>query len=232
MHRIKFIVIALFLSHSYLSFSQEEEKMDEDHHYKEDQFYLGVTYNLLSQRSEDLKQSGFSTGLHLGFIKDMPINKARNKAIGLGIGLSANTYNQNLIIQKDDLGAINYSVNTDSDTYSKNKFSTHFIEVPLEFRWRTSTATSYEFWRIYTGFKFSYMFAHNTKYKGDLGSFKYTDVSDFNTLQYGLTLSAGYNTWNLHLYYALNSIFSKDATLDGVSMDMHAIKLGLMFYIL
>lgn len=232
MYRLKFIVIFLFLSHSYLSFSQDEEKTAVDNHYKEDQFYLGVTYNLLSQRSEDLKQSGFSTGFHAGFIKDMPINKARNKAIGLGIGLSANTYNQNLLIQKDDLGATNYSVITDSDTFSKNKFSTHFIEVPLEYRWRTSTATSYEFWRIYTGFKLSYMFAHNTKYKGDLGSFKYTDVSDLNTLQYGLTLSAGYNTWNLHLYYALNTIFSKDAKLDGATMDMHAIKVGLMFYIL
>jgi len=233
MYHIKFIATIIFVSYSVLSFSQETEKSPVvDNRYKEDQFYLGVTYNILSERLDELKQSGFSTGLHLGFIKDMPINKARNKAIGLGIGLSANTYNQNLLIQEDDLGATNYSIISDTDTFSKNKFSTHFIEVPLEYRWRTSTATSYEFWRIYTGFKFSYMFAHNTKYKGDLGSFKYTDISDFNRLQYGLTLSAGYNTWNLHLYYALNSIFTTDAKIDDSSMEMHALKVGLMFYIL
>jgi len=42
----------------------------------------------------------------------------------------------------------------------------------------------------------------------------------------------GYNTWNLYMYYALNPIFSGDVKLDGVSVDMNAIKIGLMFYIL
>jgi len=90
----------------------------------------------------------------------------------------------------------------------------------------------YNFWRIYTGFKFSYMFAHKTKYDGDLGQFKYTDIDEFNKLQYGLTLSAGYNTWNVYMYYALNPIFSNEAKVNGQSLDMNVIKVGLMFYIL
>ena len=234
MRRIKDVMIILFCASSCLCFSQNEEvvKTEADNNYKEDQFYFGVTYNLLGLRPEDVKQSGFSTGFHLGFIKDMPINAARNKAIGLGIGLSANSYNQNLLIQKDDAGVVSYSVIEDSDTFTKNRFSSNFIEVPLEFRWRTSTATSYDFWRIYAGFKFSYMLSHAAKYDGDLGSFKYTDISDFNKFEYGLTLSAGYNTWNLHLYYALSPVFSNDAQIDGSSIDMHAIKVGLMFYVL
>ena len=233
MLKIRFIVVSFCLFSSCFSFSQndDEANTDIDNQYREDQFYLGVTYNLLGLRPDDIKQSGFSSGFHLGFIKDMPINKNRNKAIGLGIGLSANSYNQNLLIQKDDSGVVSYSV-ADSDTFTKNKFTGHFVEVPLEFRWRTSTATNYEFWRIYAGVKFGYMLLHTTKYEGDLGSFKYTDISDFNKFQYGLTISAGYNTWNLHLYYALNPIFSDSAKLDGSSMDMHAIKVGLMFYIL
>ncbi|MCL5127543.1 porin family protein [Algibacter sp. L4_22] len=233
MIKIRLLLVLLFCSNAYLCFSQEGDNptIDVDNNYREDQFYLGVTYNLLGLRPDDVSQSGFSSGIHLGFIKDMPINTARNKAIGFGIGLSANSYVQNLLIQKDDDGLISYSV-LDSDTYTKNKFSRHFVEIPLEFRWRTSTATSYEFWRIYAGFKFSYMLANTTKYDGDLGSFKYTNISDFNKLQYGLTISAGYNTWNLHLYYALNPVFSKDAKLSGESMDMHAIRVGLMFYIL
>lgn len=234
MRRIKLTMLLLLCGNTWLCFSQNEEvvTLEVDNNYKEDQFYFGVTYNLLGLRPEDVKQSGFSTGFHLGFIKDMPINAARNKAIGLGIGLSANSYNQNLLIQKDDAGFVSYSVIDDSDTFTRNRFSTNFIEVPLEFRWRTSTATNYEFWRIYAGFKFSYMLSHAAKYDGDLGSFKYNDISDFNKLEYGLTLSAGYNTWNLHLYYALSPVFSNDAKLDGVSMDIHAIKVGLMFYIL
>ena len=78
----------------------------------------------------------------------------------------------------------------------------------------------------------SYVFAHGTKFKGELGSFKYQDIKEFNALQYGLTLSVGYNTWNAHFYYALNPIFGKSAKLEGESLDMAVAKIGLIFYIL
>ncbi|MFI1744486.1 porin family protein [Flavobacteriaceae bacterium MEBiC06508] len=213
--------------------AQEVVNAEIDSLYREDQFYIGVTNNLFGNKPKDLSQSGFSSGFHLGFIRDMPINKNRNVSIGLGLGYSANSFIENLLISKDNLGIVSYSVLVDDNTYTKNKFSSHLLEVPLEFRWRSSTPTEYDFWRIYTGFKISYMFAHTTKYIGDLGSFKYTDIDAFNKIQYGLTLSAGYNTWNVYMYYALNSVFSNNAKLkNGLSLNMNAIKVGLMFYIL
>lgn len=213
-------------------FSQETQSKVGDSLYKEDQFYVGITYNLLGNIPSNLSQSGFSTGFHLGFIKDIPINKKRNLAIGIGVGYSANSFNQNLLVNKDSFGNFGYSILSDSDTYSKNKFSMHLIELPIEFRWRTSTATDYDFWRIYTGFKLGYVFTNTTKYAGDLGVLKYNNINEFNNFQYGLTLSVGYNTWNLHLYYALSSIFSNDAKLNGDKIEVNAIKVGLMFYIL
>jgi len=51
-------------------------------------------------------------------------------------------------------------------------------------------------------------------------------------VQYGLTLSAGYGTWNFHVYYGLNSIFDNNIQFEGESMDMKSLKIGLMFYIL
>ncbi|MDD7888297.1 porin family protein [Flavivirga sp. 57AJ16] len=220
-----------FLAGFVCCFAQETNDKAIDSLYKEDQFYAGITYNLLGKMPTDVSQSGFSLGFHLGFIKDMPINKNRNVAIGLGLGYSANSFNQNLLINKDNTGSIIYSV-LDSNTFTKNKFSSHLIELPIEFRWRTSTATDYNFWRIYTGFKLGYVFAHTTKYRGELGKIRYGNIKDFNNFQYGLTLSAGYNTWNVFLYYALNPIFSSDASLNGNKMDMNAVKVGLMFYIL
>ncbi|MDO5974701.1 porin family protein [Flavivirga jejuensis] len=225
-------VIIFFLLSYVCCFAQEHTNKEVDSLYKEDQFYAGITYNLLGKIPEDVSQSGFSLGFHLGFIKDMPINKNRNVAIGLGLGFSANSYNQNLLINKDDLGNTTYTVIEDTGTYTKNKFSSHLIELPIEFRWRTSTATDYNFWRIYTGFKLGYVLTHRTKYIGDLGKIRYSNIEDFNNFQYGLTLSAGYNTWNLFLYYALNPIFSSDARLNGSEIDMNAVKIGLIFYIL
>ncbi|WP_242082955.1 porin family protein [Aestuariivivens sediminis] len=212
--------------------AQEVTDVIIDSLYREDQFYLGVTYNLLGHSPKDLSQSGFSGGYHLGFIRDIPLNKNRNFAIGLGLGISANSYNQNLLIDKDAMGNMSYSILEDNSTYSKNKLTTYLVEWPLEIRWRTSTPTEYKFWRIYSGFKLGYIFAHSSKYKGELGDIKYQNVDHMNHLQYGLTLSVGYNTWNIHCYYTLNPIFSKAAYLNSGSIDMNVIKIGLMFYIL
>ncbi len=213
--------------------AQETNTKPVDSLYKEDQFYAGITYNLIGNIPKNLSQNGFSLGFHAGFIKDIPLNKDRDIAIGIGLGYSSNSFNENLLIMKDDMGHINYSLIDDNNvSFSKNKFSQHLIELPIEFRWRTSTPTDYNFWRIYTGFKIGYVFANTAKFKGDLGSFKYTNIEDFNKFQYGLTVSMGYNTWNLYLYYALNPIFSNDAKLNGETIDMNAIKIGLMFYVL
>ncbi|MFB9053256.1 porin family protein [Formosa undariae] len=204
--------------------------------YKEDQFYLGLTYNILVKLPTGVKQTGFSLGLQGGFIKDIPLNKRRNIAIGLGIGYSYNSYNQNIGIIKDDSNEAKYFVLDDTYEfdYTKNNFYQHAIELPIEFRWRTSTPESYRFWRIYTGFKVGYLFSNISNFKGEVGSLRYNDIDGFNDLQYGLTLSAGYNTWNFYVYYALNPMFNDDVktALKGERIEMSAIKLGLIFYIL
>ena len=66
--------------------------------YREDQFYIGLTFHLLHDLPEEVTQKGFSGGLHLGFIRDFPLNKRRNIAIGVGAGWSINTYGQELFI--------------------------------------------------------------------------------------------------------------------------------------
>lgn len=231
MKRYFFLLLVLL---GYLGFSQNDNTDKEDLYkdYREDQFYASVTYNLLTERPKGVSQSGFSSGFHLGFIRDMPVNERRNFAIGLGLGLSSNSYSQNLSILKENTEVI-YSVIDESEVnVSKNKFTTYLVEVPLEIRWRTSTAIDYNFWRIYTGFKVGYLLYNSTKYRSDAGNQNLSNLDDFNKIQYGLTLSAGYGTWNFHLYYSLNSIFNDNAKLNGEAIDMKSFKIGLMFYIL
>ena len=226
MRHLIYITIFIIICQPIFSQNEVKEEAVVDSLYKEDQFYLGLTYNLLGNKPNGIKQSGFSSGFHIGAIKDMPINKKRNVAIGIGLGYSGSSYNQNMLISKDEFDDFIYDNLTDLDIdYARNKFSTHMIEIPIEFRWRTSTPSEYRFWRIYTGFKLGYVFAKTSKHKGDLGTLTFKDNDDFNDFQYGLTCSLGYNTWNLFFYYSLNPIFSSDAMLNGSSIEMNAIKL-------
>ena len=229
----------VFLSLVFFSnmLSAQEELLIEtkpiDSLYKEDQFYFGITYNLIGKKPSSMSQSGFSGGFHFGYTKDMPINKRRNKAIGIGLGLSLNSFNQNIQIAEDSSGNQSFQlINQDEITFTKNKFSTYMVELPIEYRWRTSTPENYKFWRIYTGFKIGYVFASNSKFEGTPENVKIKTIDAINNLQYGLTFGAGYNTWNFYLYYALNPIFNDSAKIGDTVIEANAIKVGLMFYIL
>lgn len=197
--------------------------------YREDQFYLGVTYNILQKTPKGFSQNGLSTGLNVGFLRDMPINKNRTYAIAAGLGLSYNKYHQNLQVSETG-GSKTYTI-VDESSYSRNKLEQVFLDIPLEFRWRNSTPTSTKFWRIYTGFKLRYLLLSKTKYVGD------TDIivqnnEDLNKLQYGPYISFGYNTWNFHAYYGLNPLFKSSAKVGGEAVEISTLNFGLMFYIL
>jgi len=233
---IRNILFAIFLIVGVNNTTLSQESIDSlsaglDRSYREDQFYFGVTYNLLNKMPAEMAQNGFSSGFHFGFIRDFPINDERNLAIGLGIGYSANSINQNLQVSEDDQGNLTYSI-IESGMFTRNKFSLHILELPIEFRWRSSTPETYKFWRIYAGFKIGYVFASSVKFKGQPKDYKLKGMEDFNLLQYGLTISAGYDKFNAHLYYSLNAIFKNEAELNGDQLDATMVKIGLMLYIL
>ncbi|HKJ48334.1 MAG TPA: porin family protein, partial [Christiangramia sp.] len=133
--------------------------------YREDQFYAGFHFNLVTNRPSNISQESFSGGLNLGFIRDFPLNKRRNVALGAGIGWSINTYGQNLFIGKNEDGSTIFESLDDEVNYSTNRFTTQLVEAPIEFRWRTSTPETYKFWRLYGGFRLGYIYHFRSRYK-------------------------------------------------------------------
>lgn len=235
--RGKLFFSALLLLPFFSVFAQEEieakpelKEVKIDSLYREDQFYFGFTYNTLQQKPVGLSQQKFSIGISGGFLRDMPINKNRTKAFATGLGVSYNNYNQNLGITGTAQDAV-YTVLGSQSNFDKNKFTQLLIDVPLEFRWRTSTYESYKFWRIYGGMKFSYLVYSKSVLKDSQEKIVITNNADFNKFLYGLYLSAGYNTLNVYAYYGLNPIF-KSAKIDGKKIDMNALSVGVIFYIL
>ena len=224
---MRFLVSLLLLISFFISFSQ---KNDVDNKYLEDQFYLGLYYSTLTSSPEDFNQNKFSSTLNFGFIRDFPFNEQRNFGIGAGFGLSFSSSNSNL-----KLSDLNSSVSgeiVNGEDFTKNKWNTTKIEFPFEVRWRTSTPTSYKFWRVYFGVKTSYLLKSKHKYES-LSSDYTLENLPFRKTQSGITVNAGNNTWNLGLYMGLNPIFNKEFGQNNPNLkDLKEFKLGLVFYIL
>jgi hypothetical protein len=219
--------VILFLLIVFQSNAQIANDSISNTRYFEDQFYMGLSYNFILNHPEGSNQRNLSYGLQAGLIKDIPLNRTGTKAIGIGAGLALNSYYSNLVANISN-DVISYTINND---ITRSKLETHLLEFPLEFRWRNSTAEDYKFWRIYGGIKAAYVLGARSKFDLDKLSegFTNTDIAKF---QYGLTLSFGYNTFNVHAYYALTELFDGSASLNGEVLQYRPLRIGLIFYIL
>jgi len=193
-----------------------------DNKYLEDQLYFSLTYIHMLNLPDVISQSGFSYGLAGGFIKDLPLNQQRNIGLGVGIGYSFNNYYFNVSVNPVEPTNEEVSIRN-------NKVILHSVELPIELRFRTSTAKKYKFWRFYPGFKMAYKFAQNTSF-GKSNDFDVDDIIDINDFLYGLTFSVGYNKWNIHTYYGLNDLFTA-ARNNGAEINISDFRIGLIFYI-
>lgn len=232
----KAVLVVVFLCSFFTALAQEKTNpviatTKIDSLYREDQFYLGITYNLLKNAPTGFSNDKFSTGFSVGFLRDMPVNKNRNLAIAPGLGLNFNNYSQNIGITTTTNGVPVYAVLTDPTSYSNNKFSQLFVDLPLELRWRGSTFENHNFFRIHGGFKLSYLVYDRSVYRSGLGDTILTNNPDFNKLLYGTYVSAGYGGANLYIYYGLNPLF-KSAQIAGNKLDVKSLNIGLIFYIL
>ena len=231
---IKFIYFLFIILIANNSLAQDTiPTIEEDFHYREDQFYIGVTYNILSSIPSGVYPDGLTGGINFGYLRDMPINKRRNIAIAVGAGMSFDQYDQNLFIDKDIDGHTTYTILDSNVSFKSNSIKTGIIELPIELRWRSSTPSSYKFWRVYTGFRLGYTFWNEFSFKDSSNSISHSNIKEYEKVRLAATMSLGFNKFNFFVYYTLNPFFNEDAiTTDGQQVDFKTIKLGLIFYIL
>ena len=192
--------------------------------YREDQIYASVGYPLLIDVPEALTQNKLSHTFSLGFVRDMPINRARNLAFGLGFGLNYNVVHTNL----------QFTENMEAYTYLSsnvtNQWNNLDLEIPLEFRWRSSVPLNYQFWRAYAGLVGYYTLSANQRTRTALiDSITSLSVQKFRL---ALRLNVGNNTWNLTYTHPIDSFFDYDKSPHNkLFSQLKTAKLGLVFYV-
>lgn len=218
MHKFRFIFLTFFVVSAFAQQDINLAKTQVDSLFREDQFYVSVSYNLVQNRPTGFKQFGFSQGFTTGFLRDFPVSKNRHWSLAPGFGYSYNNIKQ--FINSEEIFG---------DEIPKENIRTtivfHGIDLPLEIRWRNATPESHKFWRIYTGIKATYLLNATLKFESSFENDKQKILEDVNQWQYGTYIAAGFNTWNAYVYYGINPLFK-----DG--SKQRNLNLGFMFYIL
>jgi len=234
MKQLWWVVSLLFIITSHAQHNKHIDSLYQpDPFYLEDQVYFGISYIALRNLPEPFTQNGFSNSVKFGYIRDIPINKRRNMALGLGLGMAWDTYYQNLRISIDETnGNLQFQVLTNTDDFRNNSFTLKKIEIPFEIRIRGSNATRYKFWRLYTGITFSYIYGTQSEYVTNLVDVIFKDIKIIRPWQSGLNFSAGYGAWNFNFYYGISNIINDNVVVQNKKFKMKDTRFGIVFYFL
>lgn len=219
----KHILIFTFFLATFNLLSQKDS-LTVNEKYWEDQLYITTAYNILNNQPSELDASKVSYGFALGYIRDIPLNKKRTFALGIGLGYNYDFYTHSLIVDENETFSFD-------NTTTSNRINLHNLEFPIQLRWRTSDAVTYSFWRVYLGLKLSYNLSNKFSYTSNGNDISFKNIDSFNKFQSGLELSVGYGAISFYTYYGLTPIY-EDAFINSKTINTTTLKVGLIFYLL
>jgi hypothetical protein len=196
-----------------------------------DRLVMDFTYDMLLNTPDSVEFKGFSRGFNIYFMYDKVLGKS-NFSIAGGLGLGTNNYFHNNTITSDTVATYFNRINTNLIDVKKAKIGLTYVDIPVEFRFRSNPNKKDKSWKLAAGFKAGFLIHNKWKYKGEDptvldGSgeqvkFKQFNIDYLNKLRYGVTLRGGYGMWNAFVYYSLSDLFE-----DGRGPRMTPLSFGI-----
>jgi len=219
MKKLLIILISLIIvTNSYSQIISESTKK---------KFSIGV--DLFSDIWVDVPSSISQRTINKGFdifgMYNYQLGKS-NFSFAVGAGLGTHNFFSNSMIKDVRSDSIVFDIIPDSISYKKSKISVTYLDVPIEFRFRSKGK-----FKMSLGFKAGYLINSNAKYKGNNLNDetqkikeKRKDIKNLETLRYGATLRIGLGGFNLYGYYSLSKLFKK-----GQTNEMYPVSIGITF---
>lgn len=175
---------------------------------------------------DSLNIKGLSSGVGFHFYYDIPLG-SDNFSFATGVGMSWSNYYNNSLFSYDTAQNTIFTPFTDSITFKKNKLVISYLEIPVEFRFRTDPKKGNSF-KVAIGFKGGYTLSDHTKYVGedyilstdDEIKYKNYRTKNLSNLQYGPTFRIGYSKVNVEAYYGLSEIFEEGKGPSGTPLTI------------
>lgn len=223
-----------------------------------DRIIVDVFTDIWMNAPEDnvMSISAINRGSNVYFMRDIPIAKS-NFSFAVGAGISChNIYSDAWPVKETvaDTSNIPFGfvytgktifsklpslVGTTETDHKNNKLTEVFVDIPIEFRFRTKNDG--QKFKFALGFKVGYLLSSHLKYRGDDVSFnnaaqcwvlnsdqtvktKMYKVPNIETYRMGPTFRIGWGYVNLSAYYSLTHLFKKD---KNPNYDMYPISVGI-----
>jgi hypothetical protein len=224
MKKIIFATISLVFLTGLMSVAQEEAVPDTIK-MPNDQIIVNILSNTWLNSPSEIKLMPVSVGAEVYMMSPI-VGKNSSLSFAVGCGVGANNVHQNAL-PYDSLGVTYFKQIAGGYEYIKNKFTTAYIDVPIEIRFRTKPNIKKRNFKVSLGGKFGYMISNYIKYSGDdfrVSSkrnvkFKEYNLTNVLPYRYGVFLRVGYGKINGIINYTLSSLFEKNKGPDVIPLS-------------
>lgn len=195
-------------------------------------FDLGLTTLIdngsftLSPQNEFLKYKTFKS-INVGF--DV-VQVGYRFSSGFKVNLSGG-FDWNLIRLQNDVTVLQKTTplayRTDSVHYSKNRFSSVYLRIPLAFDYRSEEDDGGNMFHVSVGPEVGFLLNGRVKQKSDeFGKRKYDDDYNFSKFRYGAYARVGYSALGMYAKYYFNDVFENSPNQKGIRTLAFGLMLG------
>lgn len=203
------------------STSDELKPLDQDLDRKRQDFaYFDFNWDRLLNLEGGVEQKWFGRGVSFGGMYDLAFNEGGNFSLGVGLGFTSNNYYTNARISTFDSAGVSYSrFEVVGDTLRRRgKLSLNYVELPIEFRFRTKENDRGHRWKLAVGAKVGYLVqSHEKFFDGNDDKIKLYDYPNFTELRYGLTGRVGYGSVMISAFYGLTPLFESTTSSNNIN---------------
>lgn len=192
-----------------------------------DMAMINLNYNTLLNSQGVFKQGFYSNGVDFSLMYDHIMSQKAPISIGIGLGIS----NMNFYTDADainlDTSIGTYTtfqvIDTATTNIKRSRFSTNYLEIPVELRFRTKPKEGKHPWKISVGAKLGFRINSQDKQIDDDG-YWFSDTKYPNTSRVrGLgTLRIGYGKVALYGAYQFSSLFH-----ENLGIELYPMSIGL-----
>lgn len=171
-----------------------------------------------------VEQKWFGRGISVSLMFDQPIEKNGQFSIAGGAAFTSHNYYTNALVEKiDSLNVAAFQVKNEA-TKDRGKISINYVDVPVEFRFRTLPDKHGHRWKLAVGARAGYRInVHEKIIDGQGMKTKLYHYPHTALFRYGPTIRFGYGAIMLTGYYSLSTFFQSGKGLN----DMNALSIGL-----
>jgi hypothetical protein len=259
MKRILFVVLSILLAVQVFAQKDADEKKKKKSGPlarldQADRILVDVFTDIWMNKPSGMHIDAINRGANAYYMRDIPIGKS-NFSFAVGAGISChNLYSNAIPVRETDTSGTTYvytgktifskipsSITTSTGTQNikvnNNKLSLVFVDIPVEFRFRTKNEG--QKFKVAIGFKVGYLLSSHNKYHGNDILYNYTTqswglnsdqnvkiktykVPNIETYRLGPTVRIGWGWVNVSAYYSLTKLFK-----TGKGPDMYPISVAL-----